>query len=151
MYRTAILKDGRALARVDGNPSLDRRAWVAHAADEYGVPVDDLEVVEFDRIEDDPRDLGRIVTPPAPELQPPPPDVGGFLLALYASTAAGGLGEDRAIALAQARPDFTLAMQRERFDLARGIVERIRARNLITDAEHAAILAAFEAFHIPEA
>lgn len=76
------------------------------------------------------------------------PDVGGFLLAMYEEKA--GLGEERALELARLRPDFGLSVQLGRFDVARGVLDRLRSRSELTEDEFERLAALMAAYHLPE-
>jgi hypothetical protein len=75
------------------------------------------------------------------------PDPGGFLLAIYDEKV--GLGEERGLELARLRPDFALAVQLGRFDVAREVLDRVRVRSTITEGEYETLVTLMAAFHLP--
>lgn len=75
------------------------------------------------------------------------PDPGGFLLAIYDEKV--GLGEQRGLELARLRPDFALAVQLGRFEVARGVLDRVRTRSELTDGEYETLMSLMTTFHLP--
>lgn len=81
--------------------------------------------------------------------RPGTPDTDGLLLAAFAPASDGGLGEDRAIALVQARPDLQIALARENWKVARGAVDRALQQGVIDQGEYDTIQGLFTHFNIP--
>lgn len=123
--------------------TMQDAAWIARYEEALGLAAGSVEMFES---EDDPRpDSPRMETPSSPAI---PPDPNGMLLGVFQV-----LGKDAARALAAKYPDFMAALTAAtpNYDVMQGAVEDAHDAEDLTDEQHAAVVALYSTFHIPEA